>query len=70
MHPILSIAYLDCSSCNVAIMGQTSSKRWTVVESELRLALRELKLLMEGIDFLPKLEYLFFFLREVRFVGY
>ena len=51
-------------------MGQTSSKRWTVVESELRLALRELKLLMEGIDFLPKLEYLFFFLREVRFVGY
>jgi hypothetical protein len=51
-------------------MGQTSSKRWTVVESELRLALRELKLLMEGIDFLPKLEYLFFFLREVWFVGY
>ena len=70
MHPILSFAYLDCSSCNVAIMGQTSSKRWAVIESELRLALRELKLLMEGIDFLPKLEYLFFFLREVRFVGY
>jgi hypothetical protein len=51
-------------------MGQTSCKRWTVVESELRLPLRELKLLMEGIDFLPKLENLFFFLREVRFVGY
>jgi len=44
---------------------QAGSERWTIIEGELRLALGELELLVESVDFLPVGEHFFFLLREV-----
>ena len=59
------ITYLDCAGSDVSVVGQAGGKWWTIIEGELRLALGELKLLVEGIDLLPVSQHFFFLLREI-----
>jgi len=58
-------SYLDGASSDVTVMGQSSGEGGTVVEGEGRLALGELELFVEGVDFLPVGEDFFFLLGEV-----
>ena len=53
----------------MSIMGESSGKGRTVIEGEFRLALRELKLLLEGLDLLPKLQNFDFLFGEVGSFG-
>jgi hypothetical protein len=59
------MTYLDGSSCDVAVMGQTSGKRRSIVEGEGGLSLGEFELLLESIDLLPVPKHLLFFLWEI-----
>ena len=52
----------------MAVVGKSSGEGRSIVEGKLRHALSELKLFVEGINLLPKLENFLFFFREVRFV--
>ena len=49
------ITYLNGASCNMTVVGKPSSEGWAIVECELWLARRELKLLVEGVNVLPEL---------------
>ena len=46
-------AYLDGASGDMAIVRLTCGKGRPIIECELRLALRELQLFVEGIDLFP-----------------
>jgi len=59
------LAYLNGTSSNMTIVRETSSEGRTIVEGVQGFTLCELKLLFEGINFLPVFQYFFFFFREV-----
>jgi hypothetical protein len=60
------ITHLDCTSEDVAIVGQASREWRTVVEGEDRPALSELERCLEGIDLLPVFKHFLLFLGEVE----
>ena len=61
-------AYLDGASGDMAIVRLTCGKGRPIIECELRLALRELQLFVEGIDLFPVGEHFLLLRGEVRFV--
>ena len=61
----LITAYLDGTSGDVAVMRKTCCEWGAIVEGVQRLALGELKLLLEGVNFLPILKYFLLLCGEV-----
>ena len=61
--------YFDSSCSNVAIMRQTSSEGWAIVESKGFLALGVLELLVESVNVCPELEHFLLLSWEVGPVG-
>jgi hypothetical protein len=49
----------------MTVMGLSGSERWSIVETEFRLAFRQLLRGLEGINLSPELEDLLFGGREV-----
>jgi hypothetical protein len=58
-------ADLDGTGEQMTVMGLSSSERWSIVETELRLAFRQLLRGLEGINLSPELEDLLFGSGEV-----
>jgi len=65
----LNFTYLDSTSGNVTIVRKTSCEGRSIVECVEGLTFCELELLLESIDVLPVLKYLFFLFREVGSLG-
>jgi hypothetical protein len=57
--------YLNSTSCNMTIMGETSSEGRSIIESILWFSLCHLKLTFESVDLIPILKNFLFLLWEV-----